>query len=321
MAHKVDVIIPMYNRANCVVNIISELEKQTFKDFRAIFVDDGSKDNTYDVLTNELKNATFDYEVIKKENGGAGSARNTGMRAADAEWIAFVDSDDGLKPEFLEYLYTSAVDTNSDLAICNLKIYPPGEKAVSEPTQKLEYRLISSAQAMKIFCTKWIGPVCFFISRKIIQSDNLFFDEECIFNEDAPFLPTVINAADKVAYIEQELYFYYTHPGSLHRSPSLDKFLSAIKSFSITEEKLLKSDNQAAAVFNDMGSARFYIATLRRAAVHLSYKDFKSLEKKIKFKRFKKQIKNLSITQRIACYILFISKLIFYYGMKLIFKD
>ena len=42
MAHKVDVIIPMYNRAGCVVNIISELEKQTFKDFKAIFVDDAA---------------------------------------------------------------------------------------------------------------------------------------------------------------------------------------------------------------------------------------------------------------------------------------
>lgn len=321
MSQKVDVIIPMYNRANYVLDIISELEKQTLKEFRAIFVDDGSTDNTYEVLTNKLANASFEYTVIKKENGGAGSARNAGLRAAEADWVAFVDSDDGLSPDFLEYLYTSAINTDSDLAICNLKMYPPGEKAVDEPAQNLEYELISSAKAMKIFCTKWLGPVCFLINKKIILSDSLFFDEECIYNEDASYLPTVIAAADKVAYIEQELYFYYTHPGSLHRSPSLDKFYSAIKSFSNTEEKLLNRNNDAAETFNNMGSARFYIATLRRAAVQLPYSDFKTLEKEINFKRFKKQIKNLLPSQKIACYIFLVSKLLFYCGMKLMFKD
>lgn len=321
MAHKVDVIIPMYNRANCVVNILSELEKQTFKDFRTIFVDDGSTDDTLAVLDKELKNATFDYEIIKKENGGAGSARNAGMRAADAEWIAFVDSDDGLKPEFLEYLYTSAVRAKSDLAICNLKMFPPGEKAVAEPTQELEYRLISSAEAMKIFCTKWLGPVCFLINRNVQQAADLFFDEECIYNEDASFLPTVIAAAETVAYVEQELYYYYTHLGSLHRSPSLEKYYSALKSFADTEKKLLACDTPAARVFNSMGGARFYIATLRRSAVQMNYTDFLTLEKKIDFKRYKKQIKNLSLSQKMAAYAVLFSKPMFWILMKLIFKD
>jgi hypothetical protein len=70
-----------------------------------------------------------------------------------------------------------------------------------------------------------------------------------------------------------------------------------------------------------VGSVRFYIATLRRAAVQLPYKDFIALEKQINFKRYKEQIKNLTLSQKIACYALLISKPAFYHLMKLLFKD
>lgn len=321
MVHLIDVIIPMYNRADYVVDIISELEQQIFKNFRAIFVDDGSKDNTLSLLQNHLTDASFDYEIIKKENGGAASARNAGIREATAPWIAFVDSDDGLNPHFLEYMYAAVCSTNADLAICNLKMFEPGAKAQGCFDTENSFKQISPAEAMKIFCTKWIGPVCLLISRELQQANSLFFDENCIYNEDAPFITEVIFSSQKVVYLEQELYFYYTHAGSLHRSPSLNKFLSAVKSFSLTEQKLLKSNLPAAIVFNNMGSARFYVATLRRAAVQLSYSDFKILEKQINFKRFRKQIKNLLPSQRIACHMLLISKFLFFHMMKSIFKD
>lgn len=321
MAKKIDVVIPMYNRADFVGNIISELEKQTFKDFRAIFVDDGSKDNTCELLETQLADASFEYLIIKKENGGAGSARNAGFRAAQAEWIACVDSDDGLMPEFLEYLYTAVRDTNSDLGICHLKMIPEGEKKDLEPVGPLECKQITSAQAMKIYCTNWIGPVCFLIKREIQLRDNLYYDEDCIYNEDAAFLPDVIVAADTVAYIEQELYLYYLHGGSLHRSPRPDKFISAVNSFSQTEKRLMNSPKEAAKVFNSMGRVRFYIATLRRAAVQIGYRDFCNLERQINFKSYKNQIKNLTLSQKMACYALLISKPMFCALMKLLFKD
>lgn len=321
MPQLVDVIIPMYNRVDCVKNIISELNKQTFKSFKAIFVDDGSTDNTLEVLNTSLQEAKFEHLVLTKSNGGAGSARNAGMRAADAEWISFVDSDDGLKPQFLEYLYTAAESAKAQLSICNLKMYEEGAVVKEESAMPLNYQTISSAEAMKIFCTNWLGPVCFMINRKIQRSKDLYFDERCIYNEDAPFLPQVIASTETVAYIEQELYLYYTHSGSLHRSPSAKKFYSAIESFEKAEKNLLQTKNASAEVFNRMGSARFYIATLRRAAVQLPYNDFKALDKRIQFKRFKRQIKNLLTKQQLASYLLLISKPLFYFTMKTIFKD
>ncbi len=321
MSHLIDVIIPMYNRADCVLNIIRQLENQTFKDFRAIFVNDGSTDNTAEVLEQELQKAKFDFTVITKLNGGAGSARNAGIRASDSQWISFVDSDDELRPQFLEYLYSAATSSGSDLAICDMMTRFKDESAETEPLGDLRYNTITPAEAMKHFCTKWFGPWGIFMNREMAFENELFFDENCIYNEDAPYISEVIAACSKVAKVDMKLYVYILSNGSLHRSPRLDKFLSAVESFKKTEKKLLSTENDAAKVFNGMGGARFYIATLRRAAVQLSIKDFKTLENEIKFKEYKHQFKNLQLSQKIACYLFLFSKTLFYYAMKSVFND
>ena len=83
-------IIPAFNRAHCVAAAVESVFAQTFKDLEIIAVDDGSSDGTGDVL------ARFGSSIrlIRQENHGVSSARNTGVRAARGRWIAFLDSDD-----------------------------------------------------------------------------------------------------------------------------------------------------------------------------------------------------------------------------------
>ena len=322
MSYAIDVIVPVYNRAHCIGNLVAELKKQTFRDFRVIFVDDGSTDNSCDVINELLPQAGFPYTVIRKENGGAGSARNAGLRAATADWISFVDSDDGLHPEFLEYFHTAGTQANADLCICNLQMIPEDSDEKPTPLAPLSFEKLSAAEGMRIFCTRWIGPVCLFMNRQWQQANNLFFDESCTYCEDAPFITNVIAAAEKIAYIEQETYIYYTHQGSLSRSPRLDKFASAIKSFRKVENRLASEDSDVARVFQQMGGIRYYIATLRRGAVQLDYKNFIALAKMVDLHRYRKNVQYLQQrTQRLACKLALLSKTVFYYTVRLIFKD
>ena len=322
MSCSIDVIVPIYNRAHCIANLVAELEKQTFRDFRVIFVDDGSSDNSCEVINELLPNATFPHTLIRKENGGAGSARNAGLRVADAEWISFVDSDDGLHPEFLEYFYTAATESGADLGICNLEMIPEGSGKQPSPLGKLSYEALSAAEGMQIFCTRWIGPVCLFMNRKWQQEHALFFDENCTYCEDAPFITNVIAAANRVAYIPQDTYIYYTHQGSLSRSPRLDKFMSAIESFRKVETRLAAEDSDVARVFTQMGGIRYYIATLRRGAVQMDYKNFIALAKIVDLRRYRKNVQYLQQrNQRLACNLVLFSKTVFYYTVRLIFKD
>ena len=94
----VSVVLPAFNRAECVAESVESILSQTFRDFEIIAVDDGSSDGTGDVL----KKFGSSIRLIRQENRGVSAARNTGIRAARGHWVAFLDSDDRWHPEKLE---------------------------------------------------------------------------------------------------------------------------------------------------------------------------------------------------------------------------
>jgi glycosyltransferase involved in cell wall biosynthesis len=91
----VSVVIPAFNRAHCIARSVESVLAQTFQDLEVIIVDDGSTDGTAEALAPYGER----IRVIRQENGGVSAARNAGIRAARADWIAFQDSDDVWRPE------------------------------------------------------------------------------------------------------------------------------------------------------------------------------------------------------------------------------
>lgn len=98
---KVSVIIPAYNMAWYTLETVESVLKQTFRDYEIIVVDDGSADNTKDLLHPYIESYRITY--IYKENGGASSARNVWIRASQGEYVALLDCDDLWLPEKLEF--------------------------------------------------------------------------------------------------------------------------------------------------------------------------------------------------------------------------
>ena len=93
------VIIPLYNKANFVRKTIESILNQTFTGFEIVVVNDGSTDNSLDVV-NEISDPRI--RIFTKENGGVSVARNFGIEKSQNEYIAFLDADDLWLPDYLE---------------------------------------------------------------------------------------------------------------------------------------------------------------------------------------------------------------------------
>lgn len=317
----IDLIIPLYNRADMVDGLIENLEKQTFKNFRVIFVDDGSTDGSYSVLLDRLTTSTLHHLVLQQENQGPSAARNFGIDHADAQWVAFMDSDDALLPEYLDYLYKVTVDTKIQMAYCQLRMVPMGkcDESISAGILSAEYILAEAA--MERHYSTWISPCCLLLDRQFLNENQLRFDVHCKYCEDLMFITKCIAAAQQICELSNILYIYFTHGGSLLRSFDTAKYLNGIEGFNRLEVDLENDERPAAGIFHKIGYARFYLAILRRAALQMSWKTFYMFVKETDTKIWYRQIKSLPGKQKLAGYLYRVSVRVFYRSVRMVFKD
>lgn len=120
MTCKLSIIIPIYNAENYISNCLKSIFAQSFSDYEVVLVNDGSKDKSLDMC----KKIAYDdrrVTVIDKENGGASSARNAGIKAASGEYLMFIDADDYIDDGYLEAMYNAVSRFDSDIAICGVR--------------------------------------------------------------------------------------------------------------------------------------------------------------------------------------------------------
>lgn len=98
---KVSVILPVYNTGKYLRQCLESIENQTLKNFEVFCVDDGSTDDSVEIISEYVKKDSR-FHLLEQKNAGGGAARNHGMEAAKGEYLAFLDSDDFFEPGLLE---------------------------------------------------------------------------------------------------------------------------------------------------------------------------------------------------------------------------
>lgn len=122
----ITVIIPVYNGEKTIAKTIESVLSQTFCDFEILIVNDGSTDDTTDVIARYLKQDKR-IRVIEKVNGGIASARNTGVEHALGDYIAFIDADDWMETTTLEELYNAITEQDAEVCVCDYRyVYEDG---------------------------------------------------------------------------------------------------------------------------------------------------------------------------------------------------
>lgn len=120
----ISVIIPIYNTGDSAVKLLDKLTKQSYENLEIICVDDGSKDGSFDLVAefirqSKLKNKNLNMTILRQKNQGAAGARNLGLKKASGEYVTFIDSDDEVKKTHIEDLLKSLEkEPRNALSVC-----------------------------------------------------------------------------------------------------------------------------------------------------------------------------------------------------------
>ena len=264
----ISVIVPIYNAEAYLDRCIQSIISQTYANFELILVNDGSTDNSYEIcqyIANKDKRVT----VVNQTNNGASSARNRGIEMAKGEWITFIDADDYIEKNYLEFLYKNIDDENC-LIIQGLKQV----NGTGEEIKKIEfeYSIHCGGEVQKAFDDKEIFEYGYTVAklynREIIDKHGIRFNEQISYSEDMLFMLEYILRCNNITFIKGANYNYVTATSSL--SQRYNKFDSEFLLF--TEYTRL---NQAIAdkfSFSQTYKSQRYGALILMRSIYSLYK-------------------------------------------------
>lgn len=202
----VSIIVPVYNSQDTIDRCLTSILEQTYKNLEIIIVDDGSTDNSVQIIS-KYKKVDARIHLISKENGGVSSARNTGLYVARGIFIQFVDSDDYVSPNMTERLVTLINKNNCDLVICGYK-YINGNRELHLPEQLYDGADIIKKEFLKLWETTYINiPWNKLYRRELCK--NILFPLEVTLGEDLIFNIQYLKNCNKIFVSNELLYNYY----------------------------------------------------------------------------------------------------------------
>jgi len=186
--YKIDVVIPVYNGEKFILDAVKSVVNQTLSPTKIIVVDDGSTDNTNKIVSEYAKTYKVEIKIIKKENGGLSSARNTGIKESTADFIAFLDADDiwienKLEKQITKYSYTGF--DNLGLVYCKYDLIKEnGGKDTDGYILPLDKKVQGYAFNKVLKANKILSSGSGVLIKKEVFEKVGMFDEKLKFGED-----------------------------------------------------------------------------------------------------------------------------------------
>lgn len=213
MNELISIIIPAYMAEKHISRCLDSIITQTYKNMEIIVINDGSKDHTHDVCLGWMEKDSR-IKLVDKENGGAASARNLGVDISRGEFIAFIDSDDWVEPDYIEHLYSMINSYNADLAICSFVV---ATDLKSRGCNKNRPNIVmSNLEALEQLNGKYYLQLVVpwgKLYRKSIFTNLRYPDGK--FVEDEFIAHRLIYNAKIIVFTEGEYIYYWQHPESL----------------------------------------------------------------------------------------------------------
>jgi len=218
---KVSVIIPVYNAEEYLREGLQSVAGQTLKDIEVICVDDGSTDSSSKIIDEFVKKDAR-FINIRQENGGAGKARNTGLKVAQGEYLSFLDCDDFYEADMLEKMYLRAKETNARIVVCACDQYINETGEYTDCSYSIHQNLLpdnkdpfAGVDVPKDLFKLFVGwPWDKLFEAKFVKENNLLFQEQRTTN-DMLFVFSAMAKADRMSIVYDILAHHRKTQGTL----------------------------------------------------------------------------------------------------------
>lgn len=211
---KVSIIMPVYNSEKYLRNTLNSIVNQSLNDFELICIDDGSSDDSLNIL-NDYSERDSRIRIITQKNSGSGAARNRGLEVSRGDYVCFIDSDDEISPDLLDLTYKNAVSNDSDLVLFKISNIQKDKKTFVTP--ELPYELVFPNADFDNFTfdcfdvKEYIFKLHYGPWSKVYKREFLTGHDDFLFDEELPYGDVLFHVkamlrASKLSYIPKDLY-------------------------------------------------------------------------------------------------------------------
>ena len=220
---KFSIIVPVYNTEKYLKRCLDSIKSQTFKDYEVIIVNDGSTDNSSDIISK------YSYKVINQENQGLSMARNNGVKVASGEYLIFLDSDDYIEKDLLKEINNSLTN-NPDLVRYQIKEVFDNKDNINY--EEIPFDNKNGVEAFKLITNyHFVENAWAYAVKRDFYLKERFSFKKGTYHEDFGLIPLVIIKSKIVNSINYIGYYYYQRSGSIMNDSDYDKTKKKVKDF------------------------------------------------------------------------------------------
>lgn len=237
----ISIIVPIYNSQKYLKSLFKSIDKQTYKNYELILINDGSSDKSEELCKQYLKkNSRAKY--FYKNNSGVSDTRNYGIEKAKGNYICFIDSDDIVNKDYL-LNFVDNFDEKNTLICCECQEFT--DTINFQQPKSEETKIYLGKNKFDIIYTKYAGySVNKIFKTEIIKNNNIYFDTKISMCEDLLFVFEYLKHVEEVKCISNANYYYRIFNQSASKNLKNEKWFSIFKAYELLKKDInLCSDN------------------------------------------------------------------------------
>lgn len=204
---KISIIVPIYNASKYLNKCINSLTSQTLKDIEILLINDGSTDESEEIINNFVDKRIKYY---KNKNQGIGKTRNFGIDRAKGKYLMFVDSDDYIDIDMCRKMYAKAEKEKLEVVVCDFYRDTNGKL---EPVTIKDFKNTTLKENPSLLLDINLAPWNKLYKKELIDKNSIRFEENLKY-EDAPFVVNSLANAKKIGKVNDYLSYYCIHGNS-----------------------------------------------------------------------------------------------------------